>query len=136
MSRLILSLLFILTLQTTVFAQKSTEERQKKEYEEKVEEQKQKFIQDFLSTLDIDAFQKEIIDQHMYSYFDEALKIQNLNLKSYEMKDELDKMRARHFIDVKAIVSEEIMQKIDDAVTGKWDPKKEKKKRKKSKRNN
>jgi len=136
MSRFLLLCFVVLTLQTTAFAQTSTEERQKERYEEKVEENKQNYIQDFLKTLDVDEFQKEIIQQSMDSYFDEVKKIQLLGLKSYETRDEIDKMRLRHFADVKAIVSEETMEKIDDAVTGKWKPKKEKAKRKKSKRNN
>lgn len=135
MSKILLFLFVSLALQTTSFSQNSTEERQKEKYEEKVEETKLKYIQDFLKTLDVDAFQKEIINQEMYAYFDEVKKIQLLGLKSYELKDEIDKMRYRHFNDVRALVSEEVMQKIDDALTGKWDPKKEKNKRKKSNRN-
>jgi hypothetical protein len=135
MSRILLVLCLTLALQTTVFSQTNNEARQKEKYEEKVEENKQKYIQDFLKSLDVDAFQKEIIYQSIDTYFDEVTKIQTFGLKSYEMKDEIDKMRRRHFADVRTIVSEEVMQRIEDAVTGKWDPKKDKKKQKKSRRN-
>ncbi len=131
------STLFILFLiSTSIYAQNAaTVEKQKERYEEKVEEDKQNYISELLKTLEVDDFQKEIIKQTMDSYFNEVVKMQGLGLKSYEFKDELVKLRERHFADVKAIVSEETMNKIDDALTGEWKPKDEKKKRKKRKRN-
>ncbi len=111
-------------------------ELQKERYEEKVEENKQKYIADFLVTLEVDDFQKEIIKQTMDTYFDEVVKLQKMGFKSYEFKDALVKMRISHFADVRAIVSEDTMKKIEDALTGEWSPKDEKKKKRKRNRKN
>ena len=116
------------------FSQNASEEKLKAEYEEKVEENKQRFIKDFLGTINADDFQKEIIAQTMDSYFDEVEKLRKAGLKHYEAKDAVRKMRERHFADVKAIVSEETMTKIEAALTGEWDPRKEKKKRKRKRK--
>ncbi|WP_026752907.1 hypothetical protein [Sediminibacter sp. Hel_I_10] len=136
MIRIFTILLCFFSLHTTLNAQNATDEKEKERYEEQVEENKQKFLNEFIKTLDVDDFQKEIIRQTMDSYFDEVVKISKLGLKSFEAKDEVVKMRARHFTDVRAIVNEDVMMKIEDALTGKWNPKDEKKKRKKRKKNN
>jgi len=131
MKRVIFFLIIATLFQNTIIAQAPTDEKAKERYEEQVEENKQKFISDFLKTLDVDEFQKEIIRQSIYTYFDEVVKIKKLGLKTYEAKDALMKMRVEHFRDVKNIVSDKVMLQIEDALTGKWNPKDEKKKRKK-----
>lgn len=135
MTRFFYVLLIAFLFQSHVIAQTASDEKAKERYQEQVEENKQKFISDFLKTLDVDEFQKEIISQSIDSYYDEVVKLQKLGLKSYEAKDALRRMRDQHFSDVKAIVTDDVMLKIEDAVTGKWDPKKEKKKRKKRRKN-
>ncbi|MEM6516894.1 MAG: hypothetical protein AAF688_11975 [Bacteroidota bacterium] len=128
-------LLFLMVCPIILHAQSKSEERLKEEYEEKVEKNKQDFISDFLKTLEVDDFQKEIISQTMDSYFDELQKLQKTGLRPYEAKDAVRKMRESHFSDVKAIVTEETMNKIEDALTGKWNPKDEKKKKRKRRKN-
>ncbi|WP_298896087.1 hypothetical protein [uncultured Psychroserpens sp.] len=110
------------------------EEKEKEKYEAKVEEKKVAYINDLIATLNVDDFQKEIIYQTMYSYFDELTKINKLGLKKFERETEIERLDKIHFRDVKAMVSEEVMGKIMDALKGKWDQKEEKKKKKKKKR--
>ena len=135
MKHVIFFLIIATLFQNTIIAQAPTDEKAKERYEEQVEENKQKFISDFLKTIDVDEFQKEIIKQSIYTYFDEVIKIKKLGLKTHEAKDALTRMREAHFRDVENIVSDKVMLQIEDAVTGKWDPKKEKKKRKRRRKN-
>jgi len=130
------SILLIGILPHMISAQSPSEAELKAEYEEKVEENKQKFIRQFLKTLEVNEFQKEIIKQTIDSYFYELVKLQKAGLRHYEAKDAVRKMREEHFTDVKAIVTEETMNKIEDALTGKWDPKEEKRKKRKRKKKN
>jgi len=111
-----------------------SEKKQLERYEKDVERKKQKYINDFVKTLDVDDFQKEIIKQSMYSYFEEITEINGLRLKSYERDTQIELLDKSHFRDLKAIVSEDVMSKIMDALTGKWDKKAEKKKKKKKKK--
>lgn len=130
---------------SNTFAQRRTQQRpqqtidpekQQERYEEQAEKQKQEYIADFVATLEVDDFQKEIITQHMDTYFEEVRKINRLGLKSFERNEHIERLDVRHFADVRAIVSEDVMNKIMDAVKGEWDRKEEKKKKKKKKRKN
>ena len=134
MSRLFFAGICFLFFSFTSLSQTASAEKQQERYQEQVEENKQKYITGFLKTLDVDDFQKEIIKQTMFTYFDEVVEIQKLGLKNYEAKDAVLKMRTQHFADVRAIVSEDTMVKIEDALTGEWNPKDDKKKKKKKKK--
>ncbi|MGS2726051.1 hypothetical protein ACU8DI_05540 [Psychroserpens sp. BH13MA-6] len=128
-------LLLCFFVTTSAFAQTEQEKAQMEKYKEKLEGQKQAYIKDFIATLKVDDFQKEIITQSMDTYFDEVTKIHKLGLRELERKDAINKLDAQHFTDVKAIVSEDTMDKIMDAVKGEWDHKEAKKKQKKRKKN-
>ena len=99
-----------------------------------MEDRKNEFIANFITTLEADDFQKEIIKQTLNSYFDELVKINKLRLKHYERETQIDQLDKRHFKDVKAMVTEEVMVKIIDAARGEWDTKEDKKKKKKKRK--
>ncbi|MBR9914945.1 MAG: hypothetical protein GYB32_08990 [Algicola sp.] len=128
-------LLLCFFVTTSAFAQTEQEKAQMEKYKEKLEGKKQAYIKDFIATLKVDDFQKEIITQSMDTYFDEVTKIHKLGLRELERKDAINKLDAQHFTDVKAIVSEDTMDKIMDAVKGEWDHKEAKKKQKRRKKN-
>ena len=112
----------------------SEKEKMIEKYKEDAKQQKEEYISNFLETLAIDDFQKQIIKQSIYSYFEEIIKITKLGLKPYERDTLIEHLDGRHFEDVKTIVSEDTMGKIMDAVKGDWDYKADKKKKKKEKR--
>ena len=137
MKTIYITFLCVFTLITNTFAQQQgsiSEKKQLERYEKDVERKKQKYIKDFVKTLDVDDFQKEIIKQSMYSYFEEITKINGLRLKSYERDTQIELLDESHFRDLRAIVSEDVMSKIMDALTGKWDKKAEEKKKKKKRK--
>ncbi|MCK8480721.1 hypothetical protein [Psychroserpens algicola] len=109
----------------------ASEQKQIERYKEESDRRKEEYITNFMSTLDVDDFQKEIITQSLYDYFDELVKINKLGLKSYERETHIERLDKSHFKDVQAIVSEDVMSQIMDAVKGKLDKKSGKKKRKK-----
>ena len=111
-----------------------SEKNQLRRYEEDVKRQKLKYITGFVTSLEVDAFQEEIITQTLNSYFDELVKINKLRLKHYERETLIDQLDKRHFKDVKAMVTEEVMVKIIDAARGEWDTKEDKKKKRKKKK--
>jgi hypothetical protein len=123
------SVLFI----SNVFSQ-AAEEKQRLKYEADMENKKKEYINDFLGTLEVDDFQKEIIIQQMESYFEEFKKINLLRLQQFEHKEHVQKLDDTHFIDLKAVITEEQMAKVMDALKGKWDHGEEKKKKKKEKK--
>nr|WP_321235524.1 hypothetical protein [uncultured Psychroserpens sp.] len=129
-----------LTLVCNSFSQQgkptASQQQQIERYQEEAEKQKQEYITEFMTTIDVDDFQKEIIVQTLNSYFEELVKINKLGLKSYERETHVERLDKIHFKDVKAIVSEETMAKIMDAVKGKWKKKSGKKKKKNRKSKN
>lgn len=141
-------LVFACIFCTSTFAQRRTNQRSQQNmqqpvdpekeqarYEEQAEKQKQEYIAEFVATLEVDDFQKEIITQQMDSYFEELRKINRMGLKSFERTEHVDKLDVRHFADVRAIVTEDTMNKIMDALKGNWDRKSEKKKKKRNRKN-
>lgn len=133
-----LSLFCCLAVVGTSFSQQNgptaSQQQQIERYKEESERRKQEYITKFMATLEVDDFQKEIITQALNTYFDELVKINKLNLKPYERDTYIEKLDINHFKDVRAIVSEDVMSKIMDAVKGKWNKKGDKKKRKKKKK--
>lgn len=111
-----------------------SEKNKLKRFQEDVERHQLEYVTDFIATLKVDDFQKEIITQTLNSYFDELVKINQMRLKHYERETQIHNLDKRHFTDVEAIVSEDVMLKIMDAAKGKWDQKKEKKKKKKERK--
>lgn len=111
------------------------QEKEKAKYEEQAEKNKKEYISEFVATLEVDDFQKEIITQQMDTYFEELRKINKLGLKPFERTEYVERLDEKHFRDVRVMVTEETMTKIMEAVKGKWDRKEEKKKKKKKRKN-
>lgn len=110
-------------------------EKDKLKYEAEMEKKKKEYISEFVGTLKVDDFQKEIIKQQMESYFTELQKINMIaGLRDFERKTYVQNLDDSHFRDLKAMITEEQMSKIMDALKGKWDRSEEKKKKKKEKK--
>lgn len=116
-------------------------ESDKKKQEKKIEERKQEFIANFMTTLEADDFQKEIIKQYINSFFEAkiaALKIPYEH--NIDRQEAIKKLENAHFKELEELISENDMKKIKDMISGKFkesevikDKKKKKKKRKKKK---
>lgn len=136
MRLLILSITFLLFSLNQVFAQ-TNEAAMKKQKEKMVKEIQMKqdeYINDFINSLEVDDFQKEIIKQKMYAYFEakKAIYIENQQeIKRMELVEQLD---STHFLDIKEMVTEDTMTKIMESVKGTAKTK-DKKKKKKNKKN-
>jgi len=110
-------------------------------YEQKIEERKDEYIANFLTTLEADDFQKEIVKQYLNSYFEakkEVLKVKYEH--SIDRKEAIKNLNDSHFKDLEELISANDMKKLNDLITGEFDEKevknKKKKKRKKNKEDN
>ncbi|WP_053992467.1 hypothetical protein [Mangrovimonas sp. TPBH4] len=132
MHRLILFFLLFILGTSTIHSQ--TSESQQKEierYKEKLEEEMDRFIQEFVASLEVDDFQKHIIKQKLYSYYDAKQELYQAQLESYVLKEKLAELDRTHFADLNDICTEETIQKVQDAVQH---PQEQIKKNKKNKR--
>ncbi|MGJ8594046.1 MAG: hypothetical protein ACSHXF_15965 [Aquaticitalea sp.] len=130
-------LLFFMLLSVAGIAQTQDEaEKQRQEYEEKAQEQLEKITQGFISDLKVDDFQKEIIKQKIYSYFEERKKLfLDPSLRYFERDEKLNLLTESHFSDIQNLISDETMDKIQSFVKdGGEELKKEKKKDKRKNR--
>ncbi|MBO6606584.1 hypothetical protein [Psychroserpens sp.] len=133
-----LSLICCFTLVSSTYSQ-AREEKAKKKYEAEMDRKQDEYISDFLATIEVDDFQKEIITQSMKSYFEEFKNINMLQVRDVQRQELIQNLDNTHFVDLKAMVSEDTMSKIMDALKGKWkkETNREKKKRlKKEKKKN
>lgn len=133
-----LTLICCFTLVSTSYSQ-SREAKAKKKYEAEMDRKQDEYISDFLATIEVDDFQKEIITQTMKSYFEEFKNINMLQVRDVQRQELIQNLDNTHFKDLKAMVSEDTMSKVMDALKGKWkkETNREKKKRlKKEKKKN
>ena len=139
-SILTISLITLLTLNNVYTQNVLPNESQKERIERKIEDRKQDYINNFLSTLDADDFQKEIIKQKLISFFDEKIALGKRPYnRSFEYQEAVRKLEDNHFKDIEALLTEENMSKIKEVIKGDFDEKeviKEKKKKKKNKDKN
>ena len=111
---------------------------QKELMKKKTLEQRQKFIADFVEKLEADEFQKEIIKSTLNDYTDKLEAFSKIKFESLiERQDAIKAFNAEHFAELKTLISESDMQKINDLIEGKKieddDDKKKKKKRRRNK---
>jgi hypothetical protein len=103
-----------------------------------VKERKDEFIANFLTTLDADDFQKEIIKQYLNSFYDAKIAVLKTPYEhSFDREQAVKKLEDIHFADLKELISEADMAKIKKMITGRFNEKeavKEKKKKKKKKK--
>ncbi|NRD22482.1 hypothetical protein HNV10_04470 [Winogradskyella litoriviva] len=115
-----------------------TEEQLKKRAQE-MEERKDEYIDNFLTTLEADEFQKHIIKQNINSFFEAKVALFKIQYEhSIDRKTAVENLENTHFKDLEELISESDMAKIKEMIKGGFDEKevlKEKKeKRKKKKR--
>ena len=137
---LTISLLTMLSFHKSLSQNVLTNESQKERTERKMEERKQEYIDNFLSTLNADDFQKEIIKQKLISFFDEKIALSKQQYgRSFEYQEAVRKLEDSHFKDIEPMLTEENMAKIKEMIQGDFDEKeviKEKKKKKDKKKKN
>lgn len=138
----ILKITFFLALVCSIPSLAQTQDEAKKqqeEFEKKVKEKLEEGIQTFVSQLDVDDFQKEIIKQNLNSYYMEQKDIYtNTSLKYYERDEQLSRLKNSHFDDIKSMISDETMGQIDlfiKDVGQTLEKEKKKKNKKKNKKN-
>ncbi|WP_179008306.1 hypothetical protein [Winogradskyella forsetii] len=106
--------------------------------EREIEERKEEYVDNFLTTLEADEFQKHIIKQKILSFFDEKMVIFKTEFNhSIDRKSAIEKLENTHFKELEDLISEDDMTKIQDMIKGDFDEKevvKEKKKKRKRKK--
>ena len=77
-----------------------------------MEERKDEYIANFLTTLEGDDFQKEIVKQTLNSFFEKRVALYQINYeRSIDRKDAAKKLEESHFKDLKELISEDDMTK-------------------------
>jgi hypothetical protein len=115
----------------------SVKEQEIEKRKKAMEERREEYMDNFISTLEADDFQKVIIEQYLESYFEKKIEI-------YQGNYEVDKARTdavkvldeTHFSDIEELISEGDMKKIRAFCKGDFDEKKAEKERKKKKKKN
>ena len=130
-----IAILLLTIISCPAFGQSGDAEKQRAEYEKKAKEELDKRTQEFVSSLQIDDFQKEIIKQKINSYFEERKKIYlNLELKYFERDEQLTALSNTHFTDIKNIITDDTYNQIQSFIKdGGEELKKKKRKNKKKK---
>lgn len=138
MIKLIITLLFFLICSVFYAQNNALNEGQKQRIEQKMEDRKQEYIANFLFTLDVDEFQKEIIKQKLETFFDEKMLIYKKPFKrTVEFEEAVRNLEQTHFKDIKEMVTEDTMSKIIEMAQGDFNEKEviKDKKRKRKKKN-
>jgi hypothetical protein len=103
-----------------------------------IEDRKKEYITNFLTTLEADDFQKEIIKQTISSFYDAKIVILKKQYDhSLDRKEAIENLENTHFVELEELISENDMKKIKELVKGDFNEKevvKEKKKKKKRKK--
>lgn len=112
-------------------------EEQLEERRRKIEERRVEYIDNFLTTLEADDFQKQIIRITLDSYFDEKLKVYTAPYSHpNERTDAFKALDETHFLELETLISENDMTKLKDFIGGNFDDKEIKKKKKKKRKKN
>jgi hypothetical protein len=112
-----------------------TPEQQMERRNEMIEERKNEYINTFMSTLEGDDFQKEIIKQKIHSFYDEKLVLLKAPFeRSFDRQQAIKQLEESHFVELKDIISESDMLKIKEMIKGEFDDKEVKKKKKRKNR--
>jgi hypothetical protein len=101
-----------------------------------MEERKDEFIANFLTTLEGDEFQKEIIKQSLNSFYVEKIAVLKTQFeRSFDREQAIKNLEDTHFLDLKDLISEGDMTKIRELIKGNFDEKEVKKEKKKKRKN-
>lgn len=103
--------------------------------ERMIEERKAEYIANFLTTLEADDFQKEIIKQYLNSYFEKKIAVIKAPYERSLFRDEAIKnLDDTHFLELEELISKSDMEKIKELIKGEFDEKEVKKKKKKKRK--
>ncbi|WP_296314020.1 hypothetical protein [Winogradskyella sp. UBA3174] len=152
-------ILFILFVNINVFAQQQQQQRRRnlnappvtsraptendiEKRQRDIDERKAEYISNFMTTLEADDFQKEILKQYINNFYKEKVVLLKTKFNhSIERNKAIKNLEITHFKEVEELMSEEDILKLKDFVQGKFDDeealkdkKKKKKKRKKKKK--
>lgn len=116
-------------------------EREIEKRKKEMEERKAEYITNFLTTLEADDFQKEIIKQYINSFYDAKLALLKTRFEhNLAKKEAITKLENSHFKALEELISANDMAKIKTLITGGFDEKevvkKKKRKRKRKKKKN
>jgi len=101
-----------------------------------IEERKEEFIANFLTTLEADDFQKEITKQTLNSFYDAKMQLLSTNFaRTFEREQVIKNLEKTHFKELKELISENDMKKIQKLIRGEFDEKEVIKERKKRHKN-
>ncbi len=97
-----------------------------------MEDRKDEYIANFITTLEADDFQKEIIKQTISSFFDAKVAFFNIKFEgNLDRQDAMKNLEKSHFKDLKELISKDDMTKINEMISGDFDENEVKKKKKK-----
>ena len=131
--RFLFFLLFLTFLNfNNAIAQSDDAKKQMEKIEKEMDKRQAEYINDFLSTIEVDDFQKEIIKQRMHSYFEAKKAIYISEPKQFKRNQLVEQLDATHFLDIKEMITEDTMTKIMESVKGTASKKDKKKKKKKN----
>ncbi|MFC0604365.1 hypothetical protein [Winogradskyella pulchriflava] len=100
-----------------------------------MKERRDEFVANFLSTLEADDFQKEIIRQNLDTYYDAKMAIFKTNFEHhFDREQAIKELDDTHFVELKELISEGDMTKIKEMIKGNFDESEVKKEKKKKKR--
>ncbi|MEY8849121.1 hypothetical protein AB9K26_09905 [Psychroserpens sp. XS_ASV72] len=128
-------LLFFFSLSISYSQSEAEIERLKERYAERTKELKDEIVTMIAEDLKLDAFEKEIVSQSIFSYYDEVQKINVMNIPIFEKRDLVSQLDGSHFNDLKTILNEEQISYILEQLKGDWKQNKKDKKRKKRRKN-
>lgn len=135
--RYITVFIFLFVVGTSIGYAQQDEAEMKKQietFQKKLKEDQEERIQKFVSELNTDDFQKEIIKQKLNTYYDEKkLILQDETLKYFEKDEKLSILDASYFSDIKDIISEDTMTAIKNFIKDNTSELKKQKKKKKKK---
>ncbi|GGW62305.1 hypothetical protein DFQ11_102414 [Winogradskyella epiphytica] len=104
-------------------------------FEREREERKQEYIANFLTTLEADDFQKEIIKQHLNSYYEAKMALYKMRFeREFKREKAIKNLDDTHFSELKDLISEGDMLKIKDMIQGDFNEKEVVKKKRKNKK--
>ncbi|WP_179335095.1 hypothetical protein [Winogradskyella costae] len=130
---------FTILLSLNTFAQTNREPTKQEiaKYEREAEERKEEYIANFLTTLEADDFQKQIVKININSFFDEKIAILKTNFeRSIDRNAAIKKLEDNHFLELEELISEDDMTKIRELIKGDFKEREViKKKRRKKKKN-
>ena len=128
MCKFFLTIVLFCFVMTSAHSQRDDREKAKMErYEEDMKKKQAEFISDFVNSLKVDEFQKEIISQKLHSYYETKKAILMADLESFRRKEILDELDNTHFSDIEEMCGEAVMKQITELIKQK--PKKRKKRR-------